>query len=314
MLFATNKRRSTNRKYKGRSRIGSRPSGRRGNKNRFPWMTIGGIVACVAGAAVGGYAVLQDASTAKADDIGCFVGAGSNAVTYALIDASDPAFDTIQARDLINGFSNEFRHELLFNERFFMATTQEKVIGSILNPILELCRPAKSPSDLEGVGAASATQAYVSRQSEKVFTEEFLPKLIETFSADAAGDDRQSRESPILEQIQSVSKDSNFVSGIGARRLIVVSDLIQNTTEIQFCSTQGHLPSFARFKEKPEFERIAPSSLSDVEVEIFMLLRHGFGSGSLAYCTEDELRNFWTEYFMDAGARSVEITRLRPGS
>lgn len=302
-----------------RSGFGSRrprrrsPRGRRGGNFARPLALIGGAVFCGAALVGGVYVAMQDANLAKPDEMGCYPQRTGQAQTFALVDSSDPAWDTVQSRDLVNAFTIEFQQRLGFNERFSIATTQQRTIGSIPDPVVSLCGPATSSAELENVGAAGTTTAFITRQSEKLFAEVLKPKLDEVFSTDAAGDDRQSRGSPILEQIQSISRDVNFSDAGGERKLILVSDLIQATPEIQFCQTQGHLPSFDKFKARSDYYRLAPNSLNGVQVQIYMLLRNGLGSAPYAYCNEDELRSFWQAYFEDSGARSVNFTRIRPG-
>ncbi len=70
------------------------------------------------------------------------------------------------------------------------------------------------------------------------------------------------------------------------------------------------MPRFSKFKTKAYYQRIKPSSLAGVDVSIYMLMRGNLG----AYCTEDELRRFWTDYFKNAGAKSVSIIRIRQGA
>lgn len=298
------------------SRHSSRRNGRsrrRGQGSIFPWKALLGGAACLGFLAGGGYFVMQDLQTAKPDELGCYSQSRNRAYTTALVDVSEPGFDEVQSRDLIKAFTNMFSYDLSFNERFSMVTTAQSKIGSVSAPIVTFCAPAKSPADLERIEAATATQVFLDRQAEKVFEKRFKPRLDAVFNVNPADDDRQKKESPILEQIQSVSRMPGFSDSAASRRLIIVSDLLQSTSEAQFCYKQGHLPSFEKFKAKPYYRRIRPASLDSVDVKIYMLIRGSLGTPPFAYCTEDELTSFWHDYFVDAGARSVEIVRLRRG-
>lgn len=293
----------------------SKRRGRKSRRNRNSHMTLPWKAAALAGTALavlgtGGFIAAKDMNTVKPDEMGCYPVPGGQAQTTVLVDSSDPGFDAVQSRDLINGISREFRDMLGFNERLSIVTTQESRIGSIPNPVLTLCGSAKAPSDLEKVGASSATQAYLARQAEMNYEQKVLPELNGIFSTDPNERNRQRFESPILEQIQSVSRMSEFRNATG-NRLIIASDMLQNTQEVQFCQTKGHLPSFSKFKAKPYFERVRPSPLNGADITVYMLIRGQLGKKPYPYCTEQELRTFWTEYFQDAGAGNVEFIRVR---
>ncbi|WP_321337331.1 hypothetical protein [uncultured Cohaesibacter sp.] len=282
---------------------------RRKNTGRIlPVALMAGVSLAVLGG--GGYIAYQDMQTIKPDELGCYP-VSDRPQTIVLVDSSDPGFDPVQSRDLINGIFTQFKM-LSFNEDFSIITTQASRIGSIPEPVISLCVPAKSPDDLELVGAASATLAYVQRQAEKVYEQTLMPVLENVFSSDPAVGDRQSHESPILEQIQSVSRLPGFGTA-RQKRLILVSDMLQNTQERQFCHTQGHLPSFAKFKTSDYFGRVQPASLTGADVTVYMPIRGQLGQKPYPYCTEDELRTFWRDYFNDAGARTVEFIRIRRG-
>ena len=297
----------------GRSSRRNRRRKNRRNINTKPWMI--GLIAGTALCALisGSVLVYDDMQTAKADKHGCYPVAGARAQTMVLVDSSDPGFDPVQSRDLINGLASDFQFKLGFNEEFSVVTTQESRIGSIAAPVVTLCGPAKSQSDLERVGAASTTQAFILRQAEQVWTSKLLPVLHDVFSPSPPIQDRQRHESPLLEQVQSISRMPEFANA-QQRRLIVVSDMLHNTEERQFCQTKGHLPSFAKFKTSGYFDKVRPVSLSGVEMTVYMLIRGPLGKKPLQYCTEDELSRFWRDYAEDAGVSSIEFIRIRQGA
>lgn len=291
-------------------------SGRRGSSRR-PNVPYGKLllsgVALTALLGTIGYFIWDEAKYITADAQGCFPGNPLAAHTVALVDSSEPRFDEAQTRDLLQGFRKLFASGLRFQERFSLITTEEGTIGSVPQPVLTFCQSASDPEELNAIGAAPATSAYLNRQAESLNEKTHDPVVRAVFDSKADAQRRQARESPILEQIQSVSRLSEFGDDLPHRRLIVVSDLLQSTQEAQFCVTQGHLPSFEKFKATPYYERVKPKSLNGVDVSIYMLIRNGYGEQPFPYCSEDELRTFWTAYFKDAGAASVDIIRLRTG-
>lgn len=301
-----NRKRNSRRRHSRRKRGSSRLS-------RPLLSLIGGlgVAAIIAGI---GYVTVQDMNTAKPDQFGCYAQPGRTNSTTVLVDSSDPGFDAVQSRDLIHALTNIFQHDLAFNEHFSLITTQESRIGSIPAPVVERCATAKSPNDLKEIGAASVTQAFLTRQSEQDFKKYISPVLDDVFSPHPTTANRQSRESPILEQIQNLSRLSNMSNGRHGSNLIVVSDMMQNTPERQFCSTQGHLPSFEKFKQHPQYDRLKPQALTNTDVTVYMLIRASLGHAPFAFCTEDELTRWWRDYFIDAGASSINFIRIRPGS
>lgn len=295
----------------------SRPSSSRRNRSRRPSAPIGKLllsgVALSAVLGTVGYFIWDEAKYITADAQGCYPGSPASAHTVALVDSSEPRFDEAQTRDLLQVFGKLTASGLRFQEQFSLITTEEGSIGSVPQPVLTFCQSASDPEELKAIGATPATSAYLARQAESFNEKVYDPAIRQAFDSEPDAQRRQKRESPILEQIQSVSRLSDFGDDLRHRRLIIASDLIQSTQEKQFCVTQGHLPSFEKFKATPYYERIKPKSLNGVDVSIYMLIRHGYGEQPFPYCSEDELRIFWKAYFEDAGAASVDIIRLRTG-
>lgn len=112
--------------------------------------------------------------------------------------------------------------------------------------------------------------------------------------------------------IKNVSDMKDFVPG---SRLIVLSDLLQNSDTAQFCYRQNQMPPFRIFRERETYKnRLAPRSLEGIEVEVLLLQRYGYGQGSLKYCqSEEELTGFWRDYFTGNGAVNPVFTRIRDG-
>lgn len=300
--------------YKRKPRRGnSRRPGRRQGFS-IPMLPALGVLGGSALALGIAYVAVQDLNTLKPDEeTGCYTQTTAQDSTVAFVDSSDPGFDNVQSRDLVRAFTNLYHRDLGFNERLSVTTTQESRIGTIPDPVIELCGGAKSSAELENIGAAGATAAFLKRQSEKTFEKQVEPQLAEIFAVDPTAANRQSRESPILEQIQSLSRLPAFTDRAGQKQLILVSDMLQNTTDLQFCKTQGHLPSYFSFKESPEFDRVRPASLAGTDVTIYMLVRGMLGEAPYAFCTEPELTKWWKDYLTDAGAQSVDVIRIRRG-
>ncbi|MEP5730212.1 MAG: hypothetical protein ABJL67_12685 [Sulfitobacter sp.] len=257
------------------------------------------------------FLAVKDAQYATVDAMGCYASDEAQPQNVVLIDSSDPRWTAAQQRDLLNVLEDEYHNGLPFNAKLSVISTDPANIGSVPDPAVELCGPAKTSAELEAVGAKTVTQVYLDQQAGRIFEERLLPALDEILALDPPADQRQSYESPILEQIQAISRMRGFGDARGARKLTIISDMLQSTGDAQFCYTKGHLPSFGSFKDKPFFARVKPDELSGTEVTVYALERGSLGP----FCRDmDELMDWWQAYFEDAGAQSVRIIRLRQGA
>jgi hypothetical protein len=104
------------------------------------------------------------------------------------------------------------------------------------------------------------------KKAEQRFTE-FTSKLNETLSAVLT--QPTSNESPILESVQAIglrSFGSPEMSSVRERRLILASDLVQNTRQVSFLKT---LPAYESFRSSKVFESLkAPMSGAQVDKRI----------------------------------------------
>lgn len=109
------------------------------------------------------------------------------------------------------------------------------------------------------------------------------------------------RWSPIMEALRAVSEAPEFRGGVGPHRLILVSDLQQNTTRVTLCT---RLPSFDSFRRSQLVSTLLPD-LHGVVVEVLFIprARHDLES-------ELALQHFWRAYFQAAGVPVVQIERL----
>jgi len=264
-----------------------------------------GLTACIAGL---GIFAMQASGTRSADEYGCFSGI-AQPQTIALIDASDPRWNPEQALSLTRYFNRTY-YSLSFNERLSFYTTEGDVLGSEMTPRFHVCGQATSPDQLEAVNAASGNSGYLTKQKKRLYLKKLVPEL-ETLLSDSPDEARrQSYQSPILEMIADVSRNDIDPGS----RLILVSDLLQNSDSLQFCRTQNHMPPFDAFKKRLVYQRLKPRSLEGVEVEILMLQRFGYGQNGLDFChSEEELMDFYRTYFLDNGTAEVRFIRIRHG-
>src|SRR5262249_17302583 len=109
--------------------------------------------------------------------------------------------------------------------------------------------------------------------------------------------------SPIMETIQSVALTAfERVPTVSARRLVMASDMIQNTREFSQYSSRG--VSFVEFQRTPYFNRVR-CDLGDSNVTILYLNR----DATPAIQGKDHI-NFWRDYLAAMNGRLDRVVRL----
>lgn len=261
------------------------------------------LCVCIGGL---GFAAWQSYGKRTPDRLGCFTGVPQRH-TLVLVDASEPRFDKAQARALRRYF-RQLYDGLPFNARLSVFTNEGDQIASVMAPRFAVCAPARTPEQLTAIGAEAGSAAYVDAQRKRLYERVFAPELEALLSPRPGHARRQSHQSPILEQIAALSRRPEVGSG---SRLVLVSDLIQNSESAHFCAEKNNMPPFAVFSQRPVYEtRLRPASLDGVAVEVLMLQRSTYGP----YCrNEEEIRAFWHDYLVASGAPDPRFTRIRLG-
>jgi hypothetical protein len=157
-------------------------------------------------------------------------------------------------------------------------------------PLIELCNPG---SDI-GKSELSANLKRLRRQYE----ERFVLPLAEASKALLA--DEPAKASPIFEMVQLVGINGFRKHAVkGPKRLILVSDMLHNTTQFSMYSGPVDFELF----ESTDYAKRTQAELRDVSVE----LRYLMTSPRL-----QTRRNqvFWERFFERAGARLVEVRRV----
>ncbi|MGB1109652.1 MAG: hypothetical protein ACPG4N_04820 [Gammaproteobacteria bacterium] len=243
------------------------------------------------------------------DRFGCYNEAPRNG-HYVLTDVSSPRFSVEQSRSLRRWFDQSFSL-LGFNELFAVFTSEQREIASIAAPSFHVCGPARNSDQLEAIGADEVSAGYLNKQAARLYDKQLAPELEALLDPNPPKDRQQVHQSPVLELIGDLSRAPSFTS---VRKLTVISDGVQNGLGGHFCFEKGALPPFKSFARRGVYERLKPEPLNGIEVEFLMLERPGYGKGSMKYCTETELRRFWTDYFKANSAASVKLIRIRAGT
>jgi hypothetical protein len=179
-------------------------------------------------------------------------------LTVLLVDVTDP-MNLAQRQDFINQMETLIgqipRHGKL------VVTKVDPVSDRLLVPIISRCNP--------GSGADVSELTGNPQQIERARQDSFLAPLRNAFDTllSASGANR----SPILESVQSVVLTELRRPDLAniPKRLIIASDLLQNTTGIRF---YGRLPEPRAFTQSQQFNRLR-ADLRGIDVELWMLQR-----------------------------------------
>lgn len=286
---------ATKKKRSNRPRRGSR----RGGGNKL-YLKIALTALCMIVISGAGYGTYLNLGKVRPDEFGCLPDTDSH--TVAWMDYTS-AFH--EGRHLaVKAIFERIYQALAPTEQWTLITTEKEHYSSLGEERFTLCAPDHG----------SKNPAYVKRKIKETYDDEVSPVIDEILGDSTTVKQIGNFEKvgiPIIENIQNISLRPDFSPELKRRRLVVISHMIQVSELAEFCFEQGHLPPYERFKTLPKFEAVKPGSLEGVDVSIFMLILSNYGEGALRYCTEQELRDFWTAYFEDAGASSVQFHRIR---
>ena len=157
-------------------------------------------------------------------------------------------------------------------------------------PLVELC----NPGDGSDRSPLTANPAHLRRRYEERF---IAPLMAEADALQAA---TPAKTSPIFEMLQLVGINAFQSRGVkGERRLIVMSDMLQNTAQFSMYSGPSDFGAFA----SSDYGRRVQAQLAGVEVELDILV------DTPALQTRRHLK-FWEDWFDRAGARIVRVDPL----
>lgn len=211
-----------------------------------------------------------------------------------------------QNRDLENSMKKAYE-ELPANGRIAFFSTDNSAVSQIAEPVLVQCRPAETPEEQENIPAPAKTAPYLKRQADEAYKK--YRNAAKQLMADAKDQSKIAENSPILEQIKAIS---HFYQTGNLNRFKLYTDGIQTSMVRQFCQTKGHLPSFHKFKTTKDYVNLKPAPLNNVEIDLLMAIQYQYPTTESPYCTNQEILNFWDEFFKEQGA-SVNLFPLYRG-
>lgn len=247
--------RSRNRGGGARARGPSAAALRAGREGRGALIKIAGVVAVVAAIAILYFAV---ASSRRSLDPLTLCPTTPDSVTVLLVDVTDP-LNTPQRQDFANQLAR-LKNSIPRYGKLIVAKV-DATGQTLLAPVITRCNPGTAVDESSWTGNPAALE-----KSWREGFDEPLGKAFDLLSAASAAD-----QSPILESIQSVALTELQKPGMEGvpRRLVVASDLLQNTGDTTF---YRDLPDPRAFVGSPLFRRLR-TDLRGVEVELWMLER-----------------------------------------
>jgi hypothetical protein len=207
---------------------------------------------------------------------------GPSAITAILFDRTDP-INAKQKVYLENKF-DEFRERTQKFEEVDTYSLEDQG-DNVVRPLLRVCDPGRGTD----VSSLTGNPKLMKERWEKQFDTPLRAMM------EAMQEGGGAKTSAIFEAIQSISLQSFQKSKLPAdapRRLIIISDLIQFTKTLDFYRADLNYQSFQPTTEA----RRLHTNLSGVSVEVLFIPRARPDRIS-------RLVSFWTNWFVDQGAR-----------
>lgn len=209
--------------------------------------------------------------------------------TVLLVDKTDPL--TPSQQRFLGSLTNKVKFDLEQYEKLSIYILDDE---NYLAPaaVFAMCNP--------GTGR-NANELYQNPRKVQQKFDEFFGVPLEAVLDDLLKG-TESKRSPIMEMLREVSFMDDFTPEVAERRLIVVSDMLQNMPEY---SQYRRSLDYDGFVATPYAKKVA-AMLGGVTVKLVYLWRPGTRNlQGLQHI------RFWDRYFADFGARLVEVERVR---
>lgn len=265
------------------------PASDRISKGRIIGVCLGVLGVTIVGGVLAATLYVKSTTVSLDPETGCPKNAPPSEVTAVIIDGSDilTPVQVASIRNEISSYRNEVaKHGAL--ELYAVGRTED----AVLRPLFLACNPG-DPKELSELTSSI-------RLATRKWQEGFIKPLDDALT-EAIPSTEQST-SPIMETIQSVA-----VTAFGPperkgipRRLIIVSDMMQNTSAFSHYRGGG----YEQFKKAAAKKMMV--DLRDVVVEILYVRRE-----SVTKWQGGEHIKFWDQYFIENGTninRAYSIT------
>lgn len=266
--------------------------GRYARRRSSLWLTVAaiGIGTLALGAIAAGF--IFSPNIVPRDSATLCPKSGAKAVTTIIVDTTDE-IDVVSRADALQTLK-EFVSREAAPDELIMAFETAAISKNALQPLAEVCHPG-DPKMADPLIANP-------RLIQKRLDEGFLAPLTESFEALLSI--KKAETSPLMESVQLVSTSVLSRSAYEGtpKRLIIVSDLMQNTARLSFY--QNH-PDYESFSVTRDAEALQ-TDLRGVEVIIYFLNRR-----TRQDIQSLELVIFWQKWLNDQGAESFRVVRMQ---
>ncbi|MFP4520225.1 MAG: hypothetical protein ACLFQ5_12305 [Oceanicaulis sp.] len=202
--------------------------------------------------------------------------------TIILVDKTDPL--PADAASRLEVLIDQVRETLKVDDKL---TLLEVDASNGFEPIVHfsLCKPPETGNDLY----------QNSRRIAEAFAAGFGDPLQAVQGEITAGGGEDF--SPIFDAVSAAALRPDFSELVARRRLIVVSDMLENTT--RYSVFAANRPQAAAFRSAPAYR---PARLWGVQVDVMLVERR---EPPYARRQTEELRTFWLDLFTEAGAATA---------
>ena len=262
---------------------------------------VAGVAASIVLGGVG-FAIVSGANEVRPDVMGCYESAQPQGSTMLWWDVS-MGWSASQERDIRAAVVRAWQ-TLPFNDRFAVITTNKATVGDLASGEIEICGPARSDADYARHGIDKpASSGFLANEADKRFREIVDPVIDGILAKTKATGALLALDSPLLEQMQAISRGPGFRDAGGRKRLILFTDGIQNTEIARFCDVKGDLPP-SPASRKSGISPGGPAAMPGVEAPYLCCARPATAPRTAG--------GFLEGVFRGGGASRVDVYRLRP--
>jgi len=254
---------------------------------------------------IAGYAAMTMMSTEEPDANHCYAREDQHQAVI-FVDNSIEGQSGSQLRDYRTAFIRAYDNAPA-NSLIKITSTARTQGGSFAQPSFVICKPASTPAEQEAIGAPAQPAPMLARIAATARGE--YEAMVDQVIADAQDASQTAKDSPIFEQFQAISNYDDFTGP--NRSLTSITDGVSNSDSARFCFVKGDLVSFDQFKERRSYQYVEPRSFEGVDVTLLLVEIAEFPVPEAPYCSNADIRDFWTDYFKANGAKSVDLRRLR---
>lgn len=246
-----------------------------------------GALSVVAVAAIIALFVWGQRPPLRIDSDSCLLDDAPPAQVAVLLDPSD-SLSTVQRRSVASRLVEVLERSMPERTEIRLYTIA-RAGRRDASPEMRVCVPPHPDSLGAFEGRLWGNRTIIEREYSRDFRDPLYARLITLL--DVPSD----TVSPILEAVQAAVVDAFQPRGASIpRHVLVVSDMVQNSSDLSFFR---EAPDFGKFARNPTYGTLSVD-LNGVRVTVFLLARRGT-AGRLQM---GELRVFWEDLFLDLGA------------